>query len=693
MKLYRHTIQLHTQCALAALVLLIACSSVLVGCSTANRSTPRYAWETAQEQTYTAPFRGRWWNYYDRGLWNQLRGNYEEALADIEYARTLRADDQLWPRTYGMHFLPEYFPNREMGITFFHMGHHAEATRALQESLNFQYSARAAYYLDEARRATLSAENSDLAPPDFQLIAPALGAPVGEMYTVLQGVATDDQFVSKVLVNGTPVDIRHSNPEIPVLHPITLHAGQNAIEVEIIDLAGRSTRKRFEFETDHEGPVLSFDDYVASRGVIRGVAYDPAGIDSFEINGAPVSLPAAQDGLRNFEIPAAAQSEVTYRCVDAFGNVTEGTTRTGRILQALGVEVDSRVRIASRTSEPAVVRRYLAQQTDGIARFNAELVNIQDEQRFYLDRITVNMEVISPEPIEHVTFNGRDISLIPARKYLRLSQSVGLGDEPASMDLILAARNVQGDETTDEKKILRELSAVDTDEGRLSLAFVELTNAHPTLNETQAELTIKELQETRTFSKRFGQPVVRDEDALARILQEQKLAQLSSDEHRLLGGQIVTADIFVGARLSGTEDFVQIILEGYSSRVNRVVTDRVEVAGAFEDLPVLLDTLATRLVQEFPRLQASAIDIQGEDVAFTLTAANGIKENFNCILVERARVVRGPFESVEFIPRGAGLITNVRQQDYSEAQITLPPDFDGTVELGPNYDTFFVITK
>ena len=625
-----------------------------------------------------------------------MRGDYEAALSDLQFAMAMRSRDQLWPRTYGMHFLPEYFPNRELGITLFHMDRYGEATQALEDSLRFQYSARSAYYLDEARRVILQRDGTDVSAPDFELISPVLDLPTGEIYTVLQGIATDDQYVAKVFVNNEPVDIRQSGARIPILHPIVLGASRSVIVVEVIDLVGKSTIKRFEFEVDLDGPVLSFDKYIASEGTLRGVAYDNVGVKTLEINGVEVPLTLSQNGLLEFQFMTSPQSDVSYRCVDVNGNVTEGTTSASRIIQAISVEIEPLVQVASNQSDPEVFIDYLAQAVQGDVRFAAELVNLEDEQRFFMDRITVNMEIISPVPIEAVSFNGRDISVIPARKYLRLSQSLGLGDEPAALDCRLTARNDQGDVAVDEKRIFRALNAVETEDGLLSLAFVELTNVHPRLTEEEAEFALNELQGMTTFEKRFGAPVVRDPDMLAQMLQEQKLAQLSSADHRFLGMQVVTADVLIVARISGTDDSIEIILDGYSSRINRVITDRVEVFGPFggpDDLRLLLDTLATRLVQEFPRLQAQAIGIRGQNVAFALTSADGIKEYFNCVLVERVEVVRGPFESIELVTLGDGLITNVRRKNYSEADIILSPEFTVPKSIGPEDDTYFVIMK
>jgi hypothetical protein len=100
-------------------------------------------------------------------------------------------------------------------------------------------------------------------------------------------------------------------------------------------------------------------------------------------------------------------------------------------------------------------------------------------------------------------------------------------------------------------------------------------------------------------------------------------------------------------------------------------------------------------VQEFPRLQAPAVDVRGSDVAFTLTAADGIRPYYNCIFAERVLgEARGPFQPEPTLePRGQGMITNVRPRDYSEGLFEFGEGFQQDVKLTPPYDKYFVITK
>ena len=89
---------------------------------------------------YKGRFRGRWWNYYDRGRWFLDQESWEEAEQDLRVALGGRSRDQFWPRTYGLHFLPEYFPHRELGVALYGQGRLTEAIDQLETSVDQQFS-------------------------------------------------------------------------------------------------------------------------------------------------------------------------------------------------------------------------------------------------------------------------------------------------------------------------------------------------------------------------------------------------------------------------------------------------------------------------------------------------------------------------------------------------------------------------
>lgn len=681
-------------------VTVVTVLAVIVGCSTTPRSVPRYAWESAQEDEYTSTFRGRWWNYYDRGLWNQLRGDYAAAVADLQAARYLRADDQLWPRTYGLHFLPEYFPNRELGITYYHMNRNQESAALLEKSLDQQYSARASYYLDLARTENIEAHGLDKEPPSFRLLEPSPEGLTGDVYAEMRGEAHDDTFVKEIFVNGEPVDVPVSQPVVTFRHPITLGPGTNHVKVRIVDLSGKSTTTDVALNADHDGPVVSFGEYEAATAFLEGLVYDPAGVQSLVIGGEPIRLEERADRTFAFRaevLPSADTTGVSYRCEDSLGNVTEGflepgpdqvTTRGGPV---------ERTRLAMSTvTEGESPARQLARLGATDPEFRVALVNLDNEQRFYQPTITVDIHVNSPAPVKSVEFNGENIAIIPAQRVFSVSRTLGLGTEPNEIHCTVVATNADDEQSSDEKTIYRDLSPVETEYNKLSFAVFKVDNSHPLLSDDDAEEFINDVRDEPEFHNRFGGIVVRDEETIQAMLLEHTLSELSSEERKLLPEEVQTADVLLTAKVRGDENFIEVVLEGKSTTVNRIITNRVEVAGGFSDyeLENHKRALAIRLAQEFPRLQAPVVDVRPNGVYFPLYREDGIRPYYSCLFVKNESVGEGRFKQNQLNIVRQGLIENAEKQPrYSRARFDFPKDFVENLVIDPTSETYFVVTK
>ena len=147
-----------TLIALAGATLL---TLALSGCGAARGPAP----QVVNGQTFgttTAPFRGRWWQLYERGVSWSLGGLWVEAEADFRETLTLRVTDNRRARTYGMHFV-QCFVHRELGAVLIEQNHLDEAEAELRLSLAQEPSAKAEFLL--ARIATQRG-----------VAAPALGA-------------------------------------------------------------------------------------------------------------------------------------------------------------------------------------------------------------------------------------------------------------------------------------------------------------------------------------------------------------------------------------------------------------------------------------------------------------------------------------------------------------------------------------
>jgi tetratricopeptide (TPR) repeat protein len=101
--------------------------------------------------TSSQVWRGRWWNYYERGSSYAAGEFWFEAIADLQEAIKQRDQDQRRSRTYGLHFV-DYFPHREIGVVYYRLGRYADAIRELETSLQSAETAKAKFYLNKARR-------------------------------------------------------------------------------------------------------------------------------------------------------------------------------------------------------------------------------------------------------------------------------------------------------------------------------------------------------------------------------------------------------------------------------------------------------------------------------------------------------------------------------------------------------------
>lgn len=95
-----------------------------------------------------APFRGRWWHYYERGVSWAAGGFHQEAIADYQRALALRQDDARRARTYGMRFV-QCFLQRDLAASLVALGRADEARAHLERSIAQAPSAKAYHLRDQ----------------------------------------------------------------------------------------------------------------------------------------------------------------------------------------------------------------------------------------------------------------------------------------------------------------------------------------------------------------------------------------------------------------------------------------------------------------------------------------------------------------------------------------------------------------
>jgi len=115
---------------------------------------------------------GKWYNYYEDGIKEMEKGNWSKAIENFKEAVKTKYQDTKKIKTYGMHFI-EYFPHREIGICFYHLGQLDVAERELKLSLSQEYSIRAQEFLSKVQ-----------GPPGFKRTKPPIPDENKEIKTV-----------------------------------------------------------------------------------------------------------------------------------------------------------------------------------------------------------------------------------------------------------------------------------------------------------------------------------------------------------------------------------------------------------------------------------------------------------------------------------------------------------------------------
>jgi hypothetical protein len=620
----------------------------LEGCASFRVHQAAYERDGVPYGVTQGTFRGRWWNYYERGRSFLDGGFYEEAVNDFRAALQGRSRDQLWPRTYGLHFIPEYFPNRELGIALYHQKQVDDSIQQIELSLQQRYSARAAFYLAEARREWLAANGQDTAAPTIEITAPTADGTIGATEVALAGIAHDDMFVAGITIEGRPYDVRLCAAEVPFSQTIFLRPGQNSVQVTVTDLTGKTASKDVPINSDVDGPVVSFDAPVIAPGTLRGVAFDPSGVTSLQVSGKNATLVSDSDGTVAFTVDLA-KDEMTpplrYECADPLGNVTRGTlpldmlvlnpripsvlfaggpgpiTSLGHGLYALVLNGEVMAVAAEPTPEEGV---------------SIEMSNVLEGQQYFMDEIVVALDVTATNPIQDLELNGQALPAIPGRTSLRMCRKIRLNE--GANELVAKAVDTRGAAGSDQKTVQREATAIEMNKGKLAVAFLgNLTaSASPQVNE-DAEYILNALAASKAVQKRF---TVVDRAMLKDILAEQNLsAALASKQSKLELGRLVPAEMMVAARIRRDQESIEIVLEGSSTETAVRILSQVDVAGPYADLDRLIEELGVRLTQELPRVQGQVLDWNQPEITMDLNASQGVRDNLKCLVFRTEDVV------------------------------------------------------
>lgn len=213
-----------------------------------------FLWVSMSAQTF--------YDHYQKGQKNQKKENWVEAIQNYKEAIRLKQDDEERVRTYGVNFIG-YYPNRELGIVYFHLKDLDNARHFLERSKQSQPSSRAEDYLSrmgpvssdkkeelaEAIEVLEVALVDDTKPPAIKLLSPSQLAfnvlsPVSNetKQITISGKVEDQSGIYEVLINGLDASISSSGE---FSANVFLSVGSNKIRIMATDIHQNSEQRAY----------------------------------------------------------------------------------------------------------------------------------------------------------------------------------------------------------------------------------------------------------------------------------------------------------------------------------------------------------------------------------------------------------------------------------------------------------------
>jgi hypothetical protein len=610
-------------------------------------------------------FRGKWYNYYQRGIDATAVDNWDNAEKELKSAISKRPKDQRMARTYGMHFI-DYFPHREIGITLLQKGNIEEAIRELETSISQEESAKASFYLNKARKIFLQQQGGIITPPEIVINTPVPHESLNSFHARVRGRAAGDGYVAKITINGFPYRFDLAEKEIDFEMNIDLSGGTNKIEVTAEDLLGNPAVKAVEINIDREGPAISIFDIVEETGSNRsfvrliGSVNDSTGIRKLIINSKTVAV--KESGVHQFDIVldrASLPSPFIIEAYDTLNNMTRAE-----------VDIEKELR-AFRVQEKPVLLTMVG--TDLFSSDSSPpVISLKDATEMppvFVDTYYVEGEVSDNRRVENVYVNSRTV-LSEKGKKIYFSKLVKIDE--GKNDINVEAFDSSGNRSEAGFAVTRKIPEVLQVSRRMSVSILPFEMQD---KETTVELLAYD-QLTGSFvnQKRFN---VIERDKLEQVLLEQKLTRekLTDPEHSIKIGRLLAADTILATSASVGRQSVE-----FTSRViNTETSEIMDVKDVFSEnisavsIQELMDGLASKIAGSFPLVEGKVIKSDNKFVYTDLGTKTGIKGNMGIILYRPGKEIRHPLTG-KYLGRdmenlGAADIEEIHG-DYSRAKLS-----------------------
>lgn len=622
----------HAGRVLALLVVWIAsgCGSIVV---------PRVGQQDQYHQN--------WWNFYRRGLAAMENGDYALAGQHFETCLGLQPgarfgyDAEKWRvRTYGVHMLNAYFPNRELGICRYYLQDDARARELLEKSLRLEPSGRAKHYLNQVNTRLL--QGSPAAPPQITL-APEMNIRwTSRRHETVAGVAAGAARIRSITIDGRPEFIELAATRQSFSRQIALTSGTNVVRVVAQDLKQQRTTAHAIWVADWVPPSLIVS-RVNPRGsdwLVEARCADENGLVSISVDGVPYAGSGWRSGLASatLEIPIRHGHGALFEARDRAGNVLKSVIQPGPLRQQAALH--STVKLAAATAGLADIPTPLApaapdahaddHQGPRIDSSIGDTPTIVTDDEFFLDG-----SVSDAAGLATVALDGHELLPAADRGGLQMVFAQRLALAPGTNVFALVARDVEGQTSTRTWCVVHRQPEYLTESIRLSLVVPPVPSDEP----AEVADQVKRMVEMALLEDPPRFHVLERGEGWEALLQELRLSvsDLADPRASLRLGRLLSADLLLQAALlrNGAGRTIYARLVDPASGELVLATD-VYGEGTHADLTNPVEGLVMKIEQRFPLVRGGVARVKGRRVHLNVGTDQGLSTTARFVVIGHA---------------------------------------------------------
>ncbi len=650
--------------------------------------------------TKSGVMRNQWWQYYERGLSYRDGEYWAEAVSDLQSAlgTHLGQKDQRRANTYGLNFVENYFPHRELGIIYFRLGRYDDALNELTTSLSQSESAKAKFYINHVRQTLIQQTQRDVAAPRIVLNQPRDEMLTNRTTLDVSGSATDDTYVSKVFINGEALFIELAEPRRVFSREVDLEDGPNTLTITAVDLLGRMTTEQRTVVLDRHGPLLSVapidvlgdvsGDPAQRRFRIQGTISDQTRITRFILAGQPMPPPTSPDGVfRQDIIHLASATSLPFEVEDEAGNITRGDItlpagqhrRHGYLISpqwprwaALNAEHVFADIGTSRGLPVLVAQQELRKEQDPP---RIELPGLETEDIIVDDAIFLEGKVTDASLIKAFSIDATPhLKSLCKQLFFNFHSKL----RPGSNGFVFEARDEWNNQVERPIRIIHEPPPKRDIKTKLKVALTPFTDQ--SITGTLSASVVGHLSRALKDKKRFNMI------DLSLFASQKPLEQQA--EAAKAGKAAGAEGILIGTSIESGNQALEVIASYVDAETAEVIAVE-DVYGeqlASRDVKELMSGLALKLQRNFPLLTGELIDQDGDTIFVHFENAKGIQEGTKLIILEKRPPLVKKGRTYKRRPLEIGEARIEKEDDLWEARLM-------NVKKSINIDTAIVLTK